>query len=235
MKARTTVVVADAATIFRSAARSALAPDESFRVLEARNLDQLLEIASSQRVDIVLLDVDLPPQGGLAAASRLSRQFGVHPVLWCSDPEHEDVLAVIRAGAAGCLPKEISASGLVRALRKFLRGEAPLPRNLAQKLVEGVHALEHRRSLEDRLAVVSQREREVLTLLAAGLTNKQIAEKLAVSPATAKRHVQNVLAKLHLPSREAAASVYGPLVAGEEQPWRHGNPGTRPARRDERG
>jgi len=234
MKRQVTVVVADPAAIFRSALRSALRHDDTFRVLEAKDYDELLEIAASRRIDIVLLDIDLPPHGGLAAASSLSEQFGVHPVLWSLDPEQLDVLAGIRAGAAGYLPKEIPSAALVRALHKFLAGEAPLTRRLALTMVEGIHTLEARKRLEERLTVVSPREREVLKLLVAGLTNKQIAAKLVVSPATAKRHVQNLLNKLQLPSREEAASFYSLLLerGGSATEGRRSEP--RPGRPDRR-
>jgi DNA-binding NarL/FixJ family response regulator len=206
------VAIADAAPMFRAAVRAAL-QGEGFRVLEAKDLKELLGIASRRRDAIVLLDVDLPPLGGLVAASALSERFGIHPILWSSDLEGQDVLAAIRAGAAGYLSKQISPAGLVNALRKFRKGEAPLSRGLTLRMIEGIHALEAWQRVEAKLAVLSRRESEVLRLIAAGLTNKQIAEKLVLSPATVKRHVQNLLGKLELPSRRAAAALYAPFFA----------------------
>ncbi|MBA3383164.1 MAG: response regulator transcription factor [Actinobacteria bacterium] len=208
-------MVADGAATFRSAVASALR-HEGFRVDEAANLHQLRGVVGA-RSSIVLVDSELPPLGGLFAATSLSERFGIHPILWSHNPESEDVLAAIRAGAAGYLSKEISERGLVQALRKFLDGEAPLSRQLTLKMIEGVHALEAWEQVANRLAALSRREREVLALIAAGLTNRQIAAQLVLALPTVKRHVQNVLAKLGVSSRQKAATLHTDLTRLEAQ------------------
>ena len=96
----------------------------------------------------------------------------------------------------------------MRALRGIVQGEAPLSRDLASLMIDALHGSEERVRARDRAGILSSREREVLDLVAQGARNKQIASMLTISEFTAKRHVQNILQKLELPSRRAAATFY---------------------------
>ena len=89
-----------------------------------------------------------------------------------------------------------------------MQGEAPLSRDLASLMIDALHGSEERVRARDRAGILSSREREVLDLVAQGARNKQIASMLTISEFTAKRHVQNILQKLELPSRRAAATFY---------------------------
>lgn len=205
---RTRVLVADPLAIFRSGVRGLLSREGDFEVVEAATLTDVIQAVAKTCPDIALIDHDLPPAGGVAAVARLSEQCSAQTIVWSFDPSRDSVLAAIRAGAVGYLRKEISAHGLVRSLRGSLRGEAPLSRDLASLMIEAIHGLEERVRAREQVALLSTREREVLELVARGARNKQIATALYISEFTVKRHVQNILQKLGVPSRWAAAAFY---------------------------
>jgi two-component system nitrate/nitrite response regulator NarL len=205
---RTRVLVADSRSIFRSGVRRLLSANSDFEVVEASDLAEVLYVVAEACPDIALVDLDLMPGGGLEAVARLSEECSCRTIVWSCEPSREIVLEAIRAGASGYLDKTISLRGLVRALRGVAHGEAPLSRGLARLLVEAMHGRERRRDAFERFAVLSARERQVLDLVARGARNRQIAQALFISEFTVKRHVQNILKKLDLPSRQAAASFY---------------------------
>jgi DNA-binding NarL/FixJ family response regulator len=118
------------------------------------------------------------------------------------------VLSAICAGASGYVDKEISPEGLIRSLRGLESGEAPLSRALATQLIEALHGLRENEQIAEQAGLLSPREREVLDLVADGARNKEIAATLFISEFTVKRHVQNILEKLGLPSRRAAAAFH---------------------------
>jgi len=213
---RTRILVADSLEIFRSGVRNLLARESAFAVGEADSLDALLDAVDEGPPDIALIDLDLPPAGGVEAVRQLARRCSAYTIVWSFQPTREAVLTAVRAGAHGFLHKEISPEGLVRALRGVAQGEAPLSRDLASLMIDALHGLDERSRARDRASVLSPREREVLDLLAQGARNKQIAAVLVISEFTVKRHVQNILQKLELPSRRAAATFYRTAFGPEE-------------------
>jgi len=213
---RTHILVADPLRIFRAGVRNLLARESDFLVVEAGTLDEMLVAIDRDCPDIALIDLELPPHGGVAAVQQLAKRCSTHTIVWSFEPSRETVLAAVRAGAHGFLHKEISPEGLVRALRGVVQGEAPLSRDLASLMIDALHGLDERAHARDRAGVLSSREREVLDLIAQGARNKQIAAALTISEFTVKRHVQNILQKLELPSRRAAATFYRTAFGNEE-------------------
>lgn len=213
---RTRILVADPLRIFRSGVRNLLARESDFEVVEADSLDEAYELIVRECPDIALVDLDLPPLGGVAAVQRLARKCSTHMIVWSFEPTRETVLEAVRSGAHGFLHKEISPEGLVRALRGAVQGEAPLSRDLVTLMIDALHGLDERQRARDRIAVLSSREREVLEFMAQGARNKQIAAALTISEFTAKRHVQNILSKLEVPSRRAAGAFYRTAFGAEE-------------------
>jgi DNA-binding NarL/FixJ family response regulator len=204
----TTVVVADSGPIFRSGVRHLLTREGEFAVTEAEDFMGLARLLESEQPDIALVDDELPPAGGVAAVAQLAPRTGTQLIVWSFAPSGQSVLAAIGAGAKGYLHKSISPTGLIRSLRGVVNGEAPLARDLATLMVAAVHELEQRDRVRERAVVLSAREREVLALVARGARNREIAEELSISEFTVKRHLQNILHKLDLPSRRAAALFY---------------------------
>lgn len=215
---RTRVVVADPVIMFRAGVRTVLGREGDFDVAEAADLRELLEVVGRERPDVVLVDLDLPPRGGIEAVRRLSAVGAPLTILWSPEPDRETVLRAIRAGAAGYLDKSLPPLGLVRSLRGLGLGEAPLSRALAARLVDALHGSDEREQITERARLLSSREREVLELVARGARNKEIARQLFISEFTVKRHVQNILAKLDVGSREEAAAFYRGAFVAEVEP-----------------
>lgn len=213
---RTRILVADSLQIFRAGVRNLLARESDFEVVEASTLEEALDAAESSCPDIALIDLELPPLGGVAAVQRLTKRCSAYTIVWSFQPSRETVLGAVRAGANGFLHKEISPEGLVRALRGAVNGEAPISRDLTSLMIDALHGLDERALARERAVVLSPREREVLDLVAQGARNKQIAATLVISEFTVKRHVQNILQKLELPSRRAAATFYRTAFGPEE-------------------
>lgn len=205
---RTRILVADPLRIFRAGVRNLLARESDFEIVEAASFEEVVATTRVDCPDIALIDLELPPNGGIEAVRRLTERCTTHTIVWSFEPTRETVLGAVRAGAHGFLHKEISPSGLVRALRGVVQGEAPLSRDLASMMIEALHGLDERDRARERASVLSVREREVLEFVAQGARNKQIAQALTISEFTVKRHIQNILQKLELPSRRAAATFY---------------------------
>ena len=205
---RTRILVADALPIFRAAVRNVLERESDLEVMEAADLAGIERALDAGPVEIALVDAALPPSGGIAAAAFVRDRCGAEAIVWSLSPTRETVLEAITAGASGYLHKEISADGLVRAVRGAVQGEAALTRDLAALLIDAIHDLREQSVTRERASVLSTREVEVLGYVAAGLRNKQIALALAISEFTVKRHVQNILQKLEVATRREAAALY---------------------------
>jgi two-component system, NarL family, nitrate/nitrite response regulator NarL len=203
----TILVVADPTSIFRTAVRSILEAESDIDVLEASTLGDLLHLAALGP-DIALVDLFLPPGDGLEAVRRLKERSRTRVIVWSLRPHRDDVLAALEAGADGYIEKDIKPDALIRALRAITEGEAPLPRDLTGHLIDRLHRIMQRDRARERAKVLSDRESEVLRLIAAGHSNKQVAMELSLSEFTVKRHVQNILAKLNQRSRWDAAAIY---------------------------
>lgn len=204
------VILADAAPMFRLGLRVLLREYEGFEIEEAHDLETLVALVRHVHAPVTaLIDLDLPPTGGLAAVTR-ARDSGAAPIVWCSGSRltPDVVYELVRGGAVGILRKEIAPNGIVRTLRAAANGEAPLPRDLVTGLLARIHSLNSPSASRPAIAALSSREREVLALIAAGDSNKAIARKLYISEFTAKRHVQNVLNKLAVHRRQDAATRF---------------------------
>lgn len=202
---RTRVLIADQLPIFRAGVRDLLLAEDDFVVREAADRAEVLASIAEEDCDVVLVDLDLPPDGALAFLPELRPGPTRHAIVWSFLPSQASVLAAIRQGASGYLHKEIAAPGLLRTLRALAQGEAPLARDLAGAAIDAVRSSEWE---NEQASVLSVREREVLALVAKGARNREVAAELEISEFTVKRHVQNILHKLGLPSRIAAAAFY---------------------------
>jgi DNA-binding NarL/FixJ family response regulator len=214
---RTRILVADALPLFRAGVRNLLLREPGFAVIEAGTTDEAVAVARTTRPDIALVDADLPDEGGIAAVRALAAAAApLRTIVWSLDPSPSTVLTAIRAGASGYLDKDVSSAGLVRALRGLDEGEAPLSRVRAMQVIDALHGLDSRDRALQLASRLSRREREVLELVSDGARNREISTQLAISEFTVKRHVQNILQKLELDSRNAAAAFYKTSLAHEE-------------------
>jgi DNA-binding NarL/FixJ family response regulator len=210
------VVVADALPIFRNGVLAVLARETDLECAQAEDLDSLLSLCAEFRPEVVLIDLELPPFGGIEAVRRLTAAQPVHAIVWSFDPRPSDVFGAIRANASGYLGKDIRPDALVRVLRGVRLGEAPLPRSLTLGMIAELHDFEQSERAREITARLSRREGTVLDLVERSYSNKQIAAALFISEHTVKRHVQNILAKLAQSSRADAAAVLRSARAKQE-------------------
>lgn len=162
-------------------------------------VDRVIELAP----DIVLMDLVMPEMDGIEAIRRIKKSNPDIPILVLTSFTTDDkVFPAIKAGALGYLIKDSSPEELLEAIRKVTRREPSLHPSIAQKLLAEISGGSSRPPAEDPL---TEREMDVLRLLARGLSNQEIAEALVVSVATVYTHVSNILSKLHLASRTQAA------------------------------
>jgi NarL family two-component system response regulator LiaR len=169
---------------------------------EADSGETAVELCARILPDVILMDIVMPDMDGVTATRLIREQFPtVQVIALTSFKEEKLVQSALQAGAIGYLLKNISADELARAIRAAHAGQTTLASEVTQGLIQAAH----RPTAPG--AELTEREREVLALLVAGLNNTEIAEKLVVSPSTIKSHVSNILAKLNVTSRTEAAAL----------------------------
>jgi len=192
------VLLADDQTLVRSGFRVLLDRTEDIEVAgEAANGEEAVEQARALRPDVVLMDVRMPVMDGLEATRRIlaDPSLGdVRVIMLTTFDLDEYVFESLHAGASGFLLKDVGADELRHAVRVVAAGEALLSPSVTKRLIAEFVGRERRAPVE--LDELTEREREVLTLVAAGLSNAEIAERLVISPATAKTHLSRILLKL---------------------------------------
>jgi DNA-binding NarL/FixJ family response regulator len=200
-----TVMIVDDHAVVRQGIRALLDAEGGFQVVgEAGSGGEAALLAADLAPDVVLMDLVMPEMDGVTATRLIKQQSPRSQVIvLTSYHEDEHVYPAIRAGALSYLLKSVGLDELVGAVRKAARGEATLHPHVAARLAQELHgAPAGTRWLYDTL---SEREREVLNLIATGLTNAQIAERLVISERTVKSHVNNILSKLQVADRTQAA------------------------------
>jgi DNA-binding NarL/FixJ family response regulator len=198
--AATTVMVVDDHPMWRAGVARDLEEAGYEVVATAGDGDEAVRRAASTRPTVVVLDLQLPGRSGVEVTAELVAQDPATRVLVLSaSGEHADVLAAVKAGATGYLVKSASRDELVDAVARTARDEPVFTSGLAGLLLGEFR----RMSSADAspAAALTERETEVLRLVAKGLSYKQIAERLSLSHRTVQNHVQNILGKLHLHNR----------------------------------
>ena len=204
MNPRIRIVIADDHILVRQGIRAFLETHADLTIVgEAEDAAGAVALCAEHRPQVALVDLVMP--GGGIEATRAIRAASPHTqvVLLTSFDDARQIVAAVQAGALSCLLKDVDADALADTLRKAARGEAVLHPRVALKVMESL-----RRGSDPgspQLASLSQREREVLTLMAEGLSNLQIAERLGIGEKTVKTHVSNVLGKLNVSDRTQAA------------------------------
>lgn len=201
------ILIVDDHTLFRSGIKALLQRQEDFEVVgEAGDGLEGLKRAKSLQPDVVLLDLHMPGIGGREAVKLLSEEVPACNVLLLTVSEDaEDLIETIRAGARGYLLKNIETDFLLNAIRSAARGESVVSPQMTGKLMMGVRMGKDAAPGEDDKEKLSPREKDIISLLAKGVSNKEMAHTLNVAESTIKIHVQNILKKLHLTSRVQAA------------------------------
>ncbi len=207
------LLLVDDHAVVRQGLRMFLGLDPEFEIVgEAANGARALELARQLQPDVVLMDLLMPVMDGITATEAIRRELpDIEVVALTSVLEDEKVVGAIRAGAIGYLLKDAEPAELCRAVKAAAAGEVQLSPRAAARLMREVRVPETPEAL-------TERETEVLRLLARGQSNKEIARHLNISDKTAKTHVGNILAKLGLPGRTQAAlyAVRIGLVSADE-------------------
>jgi len=175
---------------------------------EAANGVEAVRLASRFQPDVVLLDLVMPEMDGIEATSRiLEGSPHTRVIILTSFGEEDKVFPAIRAGAQGYLLKDIAPDDLVQAVRAAYLGQVQLHPDVARKLMSAVASQEGPSAgqAEAPFGDLTEREVEVLRLIAGGLNNRDIADRLVISTKTVKTHVSSILSKLHLEDRTQAA------------------------------
>jgi DNA-binding NarL/FixJ family response regulator len=194
------VLLADDQALVRGGFRALLDAQDDVEVVgEAADGDEAVRLAVQLRPDIVLMDIRMPGMDGLAATRAIAaeeRLGDVRVIILTTFEVDEYVFESIRAGASGFLVKDTEPAELVQAVRVVARGDALLSPSVTRRLIEQFAASGMEPRPAPDLAALTDREREVMALAAHGLSNEEIAERLVVSPATAKTHVSRAMVKL---------------------------------------
>lgn len=194
------ILIADDHSVVRQGLRMFLSLDPELEVIgEAADGAEALQQAHALHPDVVLMDLLMPVMDGITAITAIRRELpDIEIVAMTSVLEDAAVIGAVRAGAIGYLLKDTQADDLCRAIKAAAAGQVQLAPQAAARLMREVRAPESPESL-------TERETEVLRLLAQGQSNKEIARSLGIGEKTVKTHVSSILAKLDVPSRTQAA------------------------------
>lgn len=200
-----TVFIVDDHAVVRRGIRALLEAEDDFLVVgEAGSGGEAVLLAADLAPDVVLMDLVMPGIDGVEATRLLKQRSPRSQVIvLTSYHEDEQIFPAIRAGALSYLLKGVGLDELTEAVRKAAKGEATLHPHVAARLVQEIHGSSQETT--SLYKTLSEREREVLRLIAEGFSNALIAEKLVISERTVKSHVNNILSKLHVADRTQAA------------------------------
>jgi DNA-binding NarL/FixJ family response regulator len=206
-------MLVDDHALVRSAVRQAISAPDVELVGEAASAEEALALAPVLRPDVLLLDIDLPGMTGVQLVQELAPRLPQTKIVMLTVSSSErDLIDAIARGAAGYLTKDLSPEALLRTLRGTQRGELAMSRRFAARALRHfADAARRGRSTvggDSDLMNLSPRENDVLAMLADGLTDREIATALTISPRTVETHVSNILHKLTVRNRAEAAQRY---------------------------
>ena len=196
----TRVAIADDQALVRAGFVSLLGAAPDLEVVgEAADGAQAVELARTSRPDVMLMDIRMPGVDGIEATRRIvadTELAGVRVVVLTTYELDEYVFEALRAGASGFLTKDVEPDALRDAVRTVAEGHALLTPSVTRRVVDAFAATRHSPPDRSRLQVLSDRECDVLALVGEGLSNQEIADRLYLSPLTAKTHVSRIMQKL---------------------------------------
>ncbi len=216
------ILVVDDHALFRRGLADCLAEAGDFEIVgEAEDGQQAVDLCKELMPDLILMDILMPNCGGLEAARRIKEENpGVKIVMLTVSEEDRNLFEAIKSGAEGYLIKDVKPAELRRMLRGIWAGEAPISPCTATRILREFARRARPEADGASLAGLTPREREVLELVAGGQSNREIATALFVTEHTVKKHLRNILEKLHLQNRVEAAvyALQHGMVAGRPRP-----------------
>lgn len=200
---KTKLLLVDDHAVVRSGLRMLLDGQADVEIVgEAGTASEAINAVSTLKPDVVLMDIGLPDMSGIDATKEVKRLWPqVAVVALTIHEDQEYFFKMLEAGASGYVPKRAAPEELITAIQVAASGEVYLYPSLAKLLVKDYLKYEPEENNEQNLGDLTPREQEVLTLLADGDSNAEIAEKLSISPKTVSRHRENIMRKLNLHSR----------------------------------
>ncbi len=202
------VLICDDHALFRRGLIMVLESEEGIEVVaEAEDGDDAVRKAEESAPDVVLMDVRMPKMSGIEATRAIAEVVPSAKILMLTvSDEEEDLYEAVKAGATGYLLKEISIEEVANAIRAVVQGQSLISPSMASKLLTEFNTLVRRAEEKQQFPAprLTDRELEVLKLVAQGMSNREIADDLYISENTVKNHVRNILEKLHLHSRMEA-------------------------------
>lgn len=210
--AKTKVMIIDEQAFFRAGVRQALAQQEDLEIMECDPNHDTMSIIEANLPDITLLGSDLATHSGLDLGRKIARNFPNTKVIILSpDPNDEELFEVIKSAAVACLRKNSSPLELAETIKRASKGEYPINESVMERPMVARQVLNQFRDLaslgnnaESVVALLTQREKQILNYVADGNTNKQIANILKISEQTIKNHVSAILRKLNANDRAHA-------------------------------
>lgn len=201
------IVLAEDHAVVREGTRNLLELEPDFEVVgEAATGVEAVEVAGREHPDVAILDIGMPEMNGIEATRQIKARWpDINVLVLTAYDDDEYVFAFVEAGAAGYLLKDVPAEEVIRAVRAVHAGEPVLHPAVMKKLMARFAGQPAGSSIgTSEVELLSEREREVLTLAARGLTNATIGDKLNLSPRTIQTHMRNIFAKLSVSSRTEA-------------------------------
>jgi len=205
MSQKVRIVIAEDHTILREGLRSLLSSSSDFEVVgEAEDGQEAIRCVEKLKPDLILTDLSMPRMNGMEAIREIKKQSPKTKILVLTVHKTEEyILATLKAGADGYVLKDATHTELMIAVKNVLSGKHYISPGISEKVIEGY--LEGRKTLKTRTSweTLTQREREILKLIAEGYKNKEIADYLCISPKTVEKHRANLMEKLDLHNVQA--------------------------------
>jgi DNA-binding NarL/FixJ family response regulator len=200
------VLICDDHALFRRGLVMVLESEDGIEVVaEAEDGEDAVAKAEETAPDVILMDVRMPKMSGIEATRAIAEVVPTAKILMLTvSDEEEDLYEAVKAGATGYLLKEISIEEVANAIRAVITGQSLISPSMASKLLSEFNNLAKQAQQKVMAPKLTDRELQVLKLVAQGLSNREVAEELFISENTVKNHVRNILEKLHLHSRMEA-------------------------------
>jgi len=209
------IMIIDKQAFFRAGVRQALSQQSDFKILDCAPAQEPLELIETNSPEVVLLDIDFPALSGLELGRKIVRRCpNTRVVMLSPNPNDEELFEAIKTGAVAYLDKNTTTEELVSIIRRACRGEYPINDSLIARPRVAEHVLKQfqdivsaGKTMEGITAPLTHRETQILSYVAEGNTNKQIAHILEISEQTIKNHVSSILRKLNANDRAHAVAL----------------------------